>query len=181
MNRLHSDRPARARRPTRGQPTTARARLPMQHQRDTGADHGRTDGRADHRPPTTATPTHACRATLDMTRRSVRANITVTVEAPEHAARRHRLPGGLALRRPRRQFRRRHSLQLRRASKRASRAPSSSARASRARTVHAPAGGRAASTGIEKACAAARRTARPSTINYGRSRRATRTRGASPS
>mgnify|MGYP003302989756 CR=1 FL=1 len=31
-------------------------------------------------PPSTSTPTHACRATLDMTRRSVRANVTVTVE-----------------------------------------------------------------------------------------------------
>ena len=31
-------------------------------------------------PPTTATPTNACRATQDMTRRSVRANVTVTVE-----------------------------------------------------------------------------------------------------
>ena len=31
---------------TRGQPTTARGRLPLQDQRDTGADHGRTDGRA---------------------------------------------------------------------------------------------------------------------------------------
>ena len=33
-------------------------------------------------PPTTATPTNACRTTLEMTRRSVRANVTVTVEAP---------------------------------------------------------------------------------------------------
>ena len=31
-------------------------------------------------PPTTAAPTGACRPTLDMTRRSVRANVTVTVE-----------------------------------------------------------------------------------------------------
>ena len=34
-------------------------------------------------PPTTATPTAACRPLLDMTRQSVRANITVTVEAPD--------------------------------------------------------------------------------------------------
>jgi hypothetical protein len=34
-------------------------------------------------PPTTATPTSACRPMLDMTRQSVRANITVTVEAPD--------------------------------------------------------------------------------------------------
>ena len=99
----------------------------------------------------------------------------------EHAARRHRLPGvtsRYAVHETNFDVVTRYSCDG--ASRRASRAPSSSARASRARTV--PAGRRARCEYRDRhQCAAARRTARPSTINSGRSLPATRMRAASPS